>query len=71
MIHALTMKRTNRNASKTGLATVIVGLAVALSPRPAYPQTAHRPSDAPPALQGEDAIRSLKEQVFTIRCRLR
>jgi hypothetical protein len=61
-------KRINRIANRIALAIVIAGLAVA-SPLPrlnakssASGQTANKSSDAPSPLQGEDAIRSLKEQ---------
>jgi hypothetical protein len=60
-------KKINRITGKIALTLIIAGLAVALLlPRlsarsSASAQTASRPSDAP-SLQGEDAIRSLKEQ---------
>jgi hypothetical protein len=60
------VKKTTRITSRISLAIVICALAVPL-PRfnhvsAVSAQTASRPSDAPSALQGEEAIRSLKER---------
>lgn len=61
-------RKINRVVSKIALAIIIAGLAVAL-PLPrlnarssASAHTANKPSDAPSALQGDGAIRNLKER---------
>jgi hypothetical protein len=60
--------RIKHNTSKIALAIILAGLTAGLPLRrlntgaSASAHTAKRPSDAPPALRGEQAIRSLKEQ---------